>query len=102
METMFADKKEELKSICERYGVSMLDLFGSAVGEDFDPEGSDLDFLVSFESRTPSSLFDRYFGLKKELEELFGRDVDLVMEGAIRNPYFAESVSESRTTLYAA
>jgi predicted nucleotidyltransferase len=75
--------RAELETICRRRGVERLDLFGSAAGERFDPESSDLDFLVSFVSQTPARLFDRYFGLKEELEHLFGRRVDLVMEGAI-------------------
>jgi|ERR671932_1225301 predicted nucleotidyltransferase len=96
------DKREELKRICERYGVSRLDLFGSAVGEAFDTKRSDLDFVVSFAPRIPARLFDRYFGLREELERLFGRGVDLVMEGAMKNPYFVRSVNESRVPLYAA
>lgn len=47
-------------------------------------------------------LFDRYFGLKEDLEALFGREVDLLMEGAMKNPHLIKSVSESRLPLYAA
>lgn len=95
-------RKEEFDRICKRYGVKRLDLFGSAATEKFDPGDSDLDFVVSFEQRTPAFLFDRYFGLKEELERLFGREVDLLMEGAIKNPYLAESINQSRTPIYAA
>jgi predicted nucleotidyltransferase len=97
------DRVEEVRQICRRYGVERLDLFGSAAGEEFDLGDSDLDFVVSFERRDPPELFDRYFGLKENLEALFGRGVDLVMEGAVgRNPHFAESVAETRIPLYAA
>lgn len=99
---MVESKKAEIDQICRRYGVSRLDLFGSAAGENFDPERSDLDFVVAFAPQTPPRLFDRYFGLKEELEELLGRGVDLLMEGAMKNPYFVSSVNESRVTLYAA
>ncbi|MBA2713104.1 MAG: nucleotidyltransferase domain-containing protein [Rubrobacteraceae bacterium] len=104
MITLVEDRVEEIRRICQRYGVERLDLFGSAAGEGFDDlADSDLDFIVSFERWEPPSLFDRYFGLKEELEALFGRRVDLVMEGAVgRNPYFAESVAETRVPLYAA
>lgn len=102
MGEMVEQNTKSLVELCERYGVSRLDLFGSATGEAFDPEKSDLDFVVSFTSRTPSRLFERYFGFKEDLESLFGRDVDLVMEEAIKNPYFARSVKESRVPLYAA
>ena len=104
MISLVEDRIEEVSQICRRHGVERLDLFGSAAGEGFDdPGGSDLDFVVSFERRDPPELFDRYFGLKDDLEGLFGRGVELVMEGAIRrNPYFAESVAETRVPLYAA
>ena len=96
-------KKAEVAAVCRRYGVERLDLFGSGAGEGFDPERSDLDFVVSFERRDPPDLFDRYFGLKEDLEILFGRGVDLVMEGALRKDRrFAEGVRESRVPLYAA
>jgi predicted nucleotidyltransferase len=100
--SLVEDRVEEVKQICRRHGVERLDLFGSAAREGFDIEGSDLDFVVSFERRDPPELFDRYFGLKEDLEELFGRGVDLVMEGAVgKNPRFAESVAETRVPLYA-
>ena len=93
----------EVARLCERYGVERLDLFGSAAGEGFDPEKSDLDFVVSFERREPPDLFRRYFGLEEDLEALFGRGVDLVMEGALRKSRrFAANVEGSRVPLYGA
>ena len=97
------DKKTEIAAVCQRYGVERLDLFGSATGEGFDPGRSDLDFVVTFERREPPNLFDRYFGLKEDLESFFGREVDLVMEGALRKDQrFADGVAETRVALYAA
>ena len=40
--------KPELAEICRRHNVRRLDLFGSAVGSNFDPRASDVDFLVEF------------------------------------------------------
>lgn len=102
VEALIENNRVELDELCGRYGVARLDLFGSASGSGFDPAASDLDFVVSFAARTPSRLFDRYFGLKEGLEHLFGREVDLLMEGAMKNPRFIKSVSESRVPLYAA
>ena len=103
IELMLEDKREQLGKICESYIVKQLDLSGSGLGKDFDPDNSDVDFMVAFAPRSPARLFDRYFGLKEELEMLLGHQVDLVMEGAIaRNPYFARSINENRTTVYAA
>ena len=48
------------------------------------------------------SRFDAYFGLKEELEALLRRPVDLVMPGALNNPYFAASALRRSEELYAA
>ncbi|MDO8691470.1 MAG: hypothetical protein Q7R39_15935 [Dehalococcoidia bacterium] len=58
---------------------------------------SDLDFLVEFASPGPVGVADRYFGLLESLEALFGRPVDLVVASTIKNPYFRESLSSTRT-----
>jgi predicted nucleotidyltransferase len=79
-----------------------LELFGSATTSRFDPTKSDLDFLVVFEDLEAGGYFDSYFGLLESLEQLFGRPIDLVMAGAVHNPYFLESIRGSRTLLYAA
>jgi hypothetical protein len=57
--------------------------------------------LVEFDANS-SDLFSRYFGLKESLEALYGRDVDLVTVGALRNPFFIESVNKTRQLVYAA
>ena len=93
--------REEIPRLCQRYGVRRLELFGSATTEKFDPARSDLDFLLEFDSN-PANLFNRYFGLKESLEALCGREVDLVTVGAMRNPYFIESVNKTRQLVYAA
>lgn len=91
----------EIPELCRRYGVARLELFGSAAGDTFDPQRSDLDFLVEFDA-DPLRLFDRYFGLKESLEALYGRRVDLVTAGSLRNRYFIEAVNQSRRLVYAA
>jgi uncharacterized protein len=90
----------EIPALCERYGVSRLEIFGSATGSDFDPNQSDLDFLVDFNSDS-TRLFERYFGLKDSLEALFKRNIDLVTLGALENPYFIDAINQSRELLYA-
>ena len=103
MISLVENKKEEIFAACRRHGIGRLDLFGSAAGKNFDPILSDLDFIVSFERREPPNLFDRYFGLKEDLESLFDREVDLVMEGALhKDQRFAAGVDETRVALYAA
>jgi uncharacterized protein len=92
---------DQLRMLCRRFGVRRLELFGSAATGDFDAGRSDFDFVVDFGDRAVS-LFDDYFGLKNALEALYGRPVDLVMTGAMRNPYFIKSVNATRRLVYAA
>jgi predicted nucleotidyltransferase len=95
----FDAHKSKIAELCARLKVSRLDVFGSATSEGFGAE-SDIDVLVRFE-RDGAGLFDRYFDLKEGLEEMFGRPVDVVVERAIKNPYFKASMERSRRTLYA-
>ncbi len=91
----------EIADLCRRHGVARLELFGSAASDAFDPSRSDLDFLVEFNADS-KKLFDRYFDLKASLAALFGRNVDLVTAGSLRNPYFIAAVNQSRKLVYAA
>ena len=95
-----ASRRTELADLCRRFGVRRLDLFGSAARGDFDPERSDLDFLVEFEPKEPGGYSDAYFGLKESLERLFDRPVDLVSPSSIRNSTFRESVERGKAPLY--
>jgi predicted nucleotidyltransferase len=102
MQAFIEAKQTELESLCRRYHVRRLELFGSAAAGDFEPETSDLDFLVDFEELDPPAYADAYFGLQESLTALYQRPVDLVIPGAVHNPYFLRSIERSRALLYAA
>jgi predicted nucleotidyltransferase len=87
----------EITDLCRRLRVGRLDVFGSATSEDFHAD-SDVDVLVRFEG--DGGLFDRYFDLKEGLEAIFGRPVDVVVEDALKNPYFKASIERSRKIVY--
>jgi predicted nucleotidyltransferase len=102
MNAVIDNRRDEVAALCRRVGVRQLDLFGSAVRDDFDPERSDLDFLVEFDPLPPARYADAYFALKEGLEALFGRSVDLVTPSSLANPYFRDQIVAERRTLYAA
>lgn len=99
---LIREKLPEIRELCERYHVQWLDLAGSAAKGTFKQEASDLDFVVQFAPFPAGGHADAYFGLWFGLEDLFGRSVDLIEFGAIKNPYFLESIVESKEELYAA
>ena len=99
---MVAERSAELESLCQRYSVLRLELFGSAATDEYRPADSDLDFLVEFKELPLRAYGAAYFGLLKSLEQMFGRSVDLVDNSSIKNPYLRESVDESKVLVYAA
>jgi predicted nucleotidyltransferase len=94
------DYMSKLADLCAMFGVRRLDLFGSASRSDFHLAHSNIDFLVDFAEAHPLGPFDRYFGLKEGLEQLFDRSVDLVEERAIKNPYFRQAIERDRVVIY--
>ncbi len=102
MHQIIEHHRDALSELCCKYDVQRLDVFGSALRTDFDPSRSDLDFVVEFNHPTVENAADRYFGLMMDLEDLFGRKIDLVSYRAVRNPYFKQVLNDTRVTLYAA
>jgi predicted nucleotidyltransferase len=102
MESPIERNLAEIASLCRRYRVRRLAAFGSILRADFDPLKSDADFLVEFEPAPAEDRMRNYFALREALGVLFSRPVDLVEDGAIRNPYILQNVSEHQQVLYAA
>jgi len=100
---MIDTRKADIARLCRRFHVRRLEVFGSAArGGDFDPRRSDVDFLVEFDAHPDADSFGTYFGLKEALEALLGRPVDLVMPGAVDNPYLKAAIERSRESVYGA
>ncbi|WP_212754660.1 nucleotidyltransferase family protein [Nakamurella aerolata] len=98
---MLSLDRDAIAQLCREFGVRRLAVFGSAVTERFNPERSDVDFLVEFADSAPQTL-SHYFRFKGALEALVDRSVDLVEAGALRNPFIIESIEASKEDLYAA
>ena len=102
MPTLIDDKRNQIEALCRRYRVRRLDVFGSVVRGDFDPDRSDVDFLVEFEAGQGLNTFHAYMDLRQALSDLLGRPVDLVMPSAVRNPYMRTAIEATREPLYGA
>lgn len=89
-----------LSALCQRFRVRQLDLFGSATDGRFDAKRSDLDFLVAFEELPERAYADAYFGLREGLAGLFGREIDLLTEPALENPYLRRRVEMQKRRLF--
>ncbi len=70
--------KSEFK---EKFGVIRIGLFGS-FARDEQTEDSDIDLAIEVEKEKKS--LKNFFGLKRELEEQFGKKIDLGIEPALK------------------
>jgi uncharacterized protein len=94
---------QKIIEICEQHGVTRLELFGSATGPAFDKDSSDFDFIATFADTSPGTHYGfRFLDFAETLEAELGRKVDVITQGSIRNPYFRQSVDETRTVIFEA
>jgi predicted nucleotidyltransferase len=100
--SLLKSNRQAIGELCARYGVIRLEAFGSALRDDFRSGESDLDLLVEFAPMAPYARVDAYFGLLDELRGLLGQEIDLVMTGAVKNPYLARNIQSTKQLLYAA
>jgi predicted nucleotidyltransferase len=91
--------KSDIEQLCRNLPVKRLGLFGSALSRKFSKD-SDIDVLVIFDPGDDIDLFDKYFELKEKLEDIFKRDVDLVIDKQFKNPVLRESIDRTRTIIY--
>lgn len=101
MQAFIKDKIEDLKVLCQKYDVNTMHVFGSASTDKFNSE-SDVDILIAFKDISIDQYTDNYFNLHDDLESLLERKIDLLTENSLSNPYFIESVEETKQLLYAA
>ena len=102
MQQIIEKRKKELMAICQALSVKRLYAFGSVVSENF-RDDSDIDFLISFsDNLTVDEYTKNYFALHYKLRELFKREIDIVTEKTLSNPYFIESINESKQLIYEA
>lgn len=101
MQGLIKDKLNELKILCQEYDVQTMHVFGSVCTDNFNDD-SDIDILISFKDISIEKYTDNYFELHYKLEELFNRKIDLLTENSLSNPYFIESIEETKQLLYAA
>jgi len=101
MATKIDLKTDQLHQLCKQYNVKELYLFGSATSNDFSGD-SDLDFIVKFDRQGFEGAFDQFIDFKHQLEQIYGRPVDLYHFKKFRNSIFQQAVERSKQLLYAA
>ena len=90
---------DKIKNLCDKHKVSKLYVFGSILTNQFS-KSSDIDFVVDFKNVNLYNYADNYFDLKTSLENLLKRQIDLLEEKAIKNPYLRQSIDSSKRMIY--
>ena len=100
MNRIISEHIDELTKICESLNIKRMNVFGSAVSGKFNKE-SDIDFLIKFsEELTGDQYAENYFKLHYKLKELFNREIDIITEPTLSNPFFIESINNSKQLIY--
>src|SRR5271157_4157764 len=99
---MFLDRyKNDISKLCIENKVKYLYVFGSVLTDNFN-DTSDIDLVVDINSIDPLDYADHYFNLKFSLQDLLKRNIDLLENKAIKNPYIRKNIDRSKTLIYGA
>jgi predicted nucleotidyltransferase len=100
MSTIVASQQERIDVLCRKWKVREMALFGSVLRQNFRPD-SDIDVLVTFDDDAPWSSWD-LLDMREELQDIFGREIDLVEERSLENPFRKRSILSSKRVIYVA
>lgn len=90
---------DKIIALCKKYKVAKLWVFGSILTPDFN-DNSDVDFSVVFHYEQIQDMFVTFFDFIEELQQLFGRKVDLVDETAVKNTIFRKELDRTKYLIY--
>lgn len=93
-----AYNSDDLASICKRFKIARLSLYGSVLRNDFDPARSDVDVLIEFEPDADKSLF-ALVDIQDALTTLFDRQAHICTEGSLSR-YIRQDVMRQAEVQY--
>ena len=99
MNHLLEDNKLKIDALCQNHKVKTLYAFGSVLTPKFN-ENSDIDLIVDFKQQDVSEYAANYFNLKFALQAIFNREIDLLEEKAVKNPYFLEHIDSKKQLIY--
>lgn len=99
METTTQLLTPEIKRLCKTHKVKSLYAFGSILTDKFNQE-SDIDLLVDFSKIKVEDYADNYFKFKFALQDILNRQIDLLEQKALKNPYLINSIDQEKLLIY--
>jgi uncharacterized protein len=97
--TVLDKNRDKIQQLCYKHNVAKLFVFGSILTDKF-TQSSDIDFIVDFSGVDIYDYADNYFNLKKALEKLLKKEIDLLEDKAIKNPYLRQSIDSNKKLIY--
>ena len=99
MTSLIQNNIDGIRHILQKHNVKRAFVFGSVCTDSFS-DSSDVDMIIAFNKRYFDNYVDNYLSLESELSKLLRRNVDLTTEETIQNPYFIQSVNQTKTAIY--
>jgi predicted nucleotidyltransferase len=93
-------KQKDFEILCKNHKVKYLYAFGSSVTERFDYNKSDIDLLVEIDSKDPIDRGEKLLSLWDLFEIFFRREVDLLTDSSISNPFLRKSIDSTKVLIY--
>jgi len=96
MDSIITSNLSEIREILLNHGVINAYVFGSAATDKMH-NNSDVDFMVSFSTDFDYETYgNNYFKLLYALQDLLHKEVDLVAEETITNPYLLQKINNQK------
>ncbi|MCL2028310.1 MAG: nucleotidyltransferase domain-containing protein [Bacteroidales bacterium] len=96
---LIANNINSIQNVLQKHNVKRAFVFGSVCTDKFN-DNSDVDMIIAFNNRYFDNYVNNYLSLESELSKLLHRNVDLVAEETIQNPYFIQSINQTKTPIY--
>ncbi|SRR5690606_15043083 len=100
MNSIISSNIDKIRYFFEMHKIERAFIFGSAVTGEFN-EKSDLDFLIRFQpDLDPLEKGELWWNLHDKLRDFFNREIDIVTENSLKNPYFIKELDETKELIY--
>ncbi len=96
----FQNQLPIVMQLMKQHKVKNAFVFGSVVTNRFNDK-SDVDFLINFEENLePLEKGELMWNLRFALQDVLHREIDLLTESSLKNPYFIEELNEKKVLIY--
>lgn len=90
----------QIKQLLQKHKIKTAFVFGSVLTAEFNGQ-SDVDFLVNLQDGLdPVDAGEHLWNLEYELKDLLHRNIDILTERSLKNPYFISEINSTKFPIY--